>query len=184
MTNLKIGLYARVSTDEQNINTQIVAIKDFCQRNDYKIAEQYLDVGISGSTDSRPAFNKLINDVRSGRINCIVVYKLDRIGRSLQHLLNLFEEFRYRKVEFVSLTQNINTNTPEGKMFLRLLMVLAEYERELIVSRIHSGLDRARKEGKTLGRPIGAKDSKRRKLSGYWNRWADKKQKIRELVKA
>lgn len=172
---LKIGLYARVSKEEQNIETQLVALRDYCQRNNYGIAGEYLDNGISGAKDSRPAFDKLLADMRAGKINCVLVYKLDRIGRSLQHLLNLFEEFKNRGVEFISLTQNINTNTPEGKMFLRMLMVLAEYERELIVSRIKSGLERAKGQGKTLGRPNGAKDKKRRKKSGYLLRWQKEK---------
>jgi len=175
MKELNIGLYARVSKDEQNIETQLVALKDYCQRNNYQIKETYLDNGISGATDNRPAFNKMLEDMRTGKINCVMVYKLDRIGRSLQHLLNLFEEFKNGGVEFISLTQNINTNTPEGKMFLRMLMVLAEYERELIISRINSGLDRARSEGKTLGRPNGSKDSKRRRRSGYLLRWQNNK---------
>lgn len=172
---LQIGLYARVSKEEQNIETQLVALRDYCQRNNYEILEEYLDNGVSGAKDSRPAFDRLLADMRSGKINCVLTYKLDRIGRSLQHLLNLFEEFQNRKVEFISLTQNINTNTPEGKMFLRMLMVLAEYERELIVSRINGGLDRARAEGKTLGRPNGSKDKKRRKRSGYLLRWQSNK---------
>ncbi len=175
MKNLNIGLYARVSKNEQNIDTQLVALRDYCQRNNYEIVEEYLDNGVSGATDSRPAFNKLLEDMRSRKIDCVLVYKLDRIGRSLQHLLNLFEEFENTGVEFISLTQNINTNTPEGKMFLRMLMVLAEYERELIISRINSGLDRARSEGKTLGRPKGAKDNKRRRRSGYLLRWQSNK---------
>lgn len=175
---LKIGLYARVSKEEQNIETQVMALRDYCQRNNYEIVEEYLDNGISGATDSRPAFNKLLRDMRAGEINCVLVYKLDRIGRSLQHLLNLFEEFKNKKVEFISLTQNINTSTPEGKMFLRMLMVLAEYERELIVSRINAGLERAKKQGKKLGRPKGSKDTKRRKKSGYLLRWQKEKEKI------
>ena len=172
---LKVGLYARVSKEEQNIETQMIALRDYCQRNNYQIVEKYLDNGFSGAKDSRPAFDRLLADMRMGKINCVLVYKLDRIGRSLQHLLNLFEELKNRGIEFISLTQNINTSTPEGKMFLRMLMVLAEYERELIVSRINSGLDRARAEGKTLGRPNGAKDTKRRKKSGYLLRWQNNK---------
>ena len=178
MKNLKIGLYCRVSKNEQNIETQLMALKDYCQRNNYEIVEEYLDNGVSGAKDSRPAFDKLLADMRAGKINCILVYKLDRIGRSLQHLLNLFEEFKNKGIEFISLTQNINTSTPEGKMFLRMLMVLAEYERELIVSRINSGLDRARAEGKTLGRPKGAKDTKRRMRHGYLLRWEKEKNKV------
>jgi DNA invertase Pin-like site-specific DNA recombinase len=175
MKNLNIGFYCRVSKNEQNIGTQLVALRDYCLRNNYKIVEEYLDNGVSGAKDSRPAFDKLLADMRSNKINCVLVYKLDRIGRSLQHLLNLFEEFKNRGVEFISLTQNINTSTPEGKMFLRMLMVLAEYERELIVCRINSGLARARAEGKTLGRPNGSKDTKRRKKSGYLLRWQNNK---------
>jgi len=172
---LKIGLYCRVSKNEQNIETQLVALRDYCQRNNYEIVEEYLDNGVSGAKDSRPAFDKLVADMRARRFNCVLTYKLDRIGRSLQHLLNLFEEFTNRGIEFISLTQNINTSTPEGKMFLRMLMVLAEYERELIISRINGGLDRARAEGKRLGRPNGAKDTKRRKRSGYLLRWQSHK---------
>ena len=168
---LKIGIYARVSKEEQNIETQILGLRDFCKRNNYEIVEEYLDNGISGATDNRPSFNKLLEDMRMGKVNCVLVYKLDRIGRSLQHLLNLFEEFKNRGIEFISLTQNINTSTPEGKMFLRMLMVLSEFERELIVSRINSGLERARAEGKRLGRPFGSKDKKIRKKSGYLLRW-------------
>jgi len=118
--------------------------------------------------------------LRQKQFKGILVYKLDRIGRSLQHLINLFDEFKNRNVDFISATQNINTTTPEGKMFLRMLMVLSEYERELIVNRINDGLSRARKQGKTLGRPVGSKDTKRRRLSGYIQRWgkSDKSKKF------
>ena len=173
LKNLRIGVYARCSTSEQNIETQLTTLRDYCRRSNYKIAEEYVDVGESGAKESRPAFDEMLVDMRAGKINCILVYKLDRIGRSLQHLLNLFAELQNRGVEFVSMTQNINTASPEGKMFLRMLMVLAEYERELIVVRIRSGLERAIKQGKKLGRPNGSKDKKRRKVSGYLLRWAN-----------
>ena len=106
----------------------------------------------------------------------MVVYKLDRIGRSLQHLLNLFEELTNRKIGFVSLSQNIDTATPEGRLFLHMLMLLAEFERELIVSRTLAGLARARRQGKTLGRPKGRKDSRPRAKSGYYLRHVNGKQ--------
>lgn len=169
---MKIGIYIRCSTNGQNTDTQLVALRDYCQRNKYQIAGEYIDNGVSGLKDNRPAFNRLLSDLRAGKINCVLVYKLDRIGRSLQHLLNLFEEFNNRGIEFISLSQNINTSTPEGKMFLRMLMVLAEYERELIVNRVNAGLERAKKEGKTLGRPNGSKDKKKRRTSGYLLRWS------------
>ncbi len=169
---MKVAIYARISTKEQDITTQLSYLQDYCKRNDLEVVAVYKDVGQSGSRESRPEFDTLLYSMRAGEFEGIVVYKLDRIGRSLSHLLNLFEEFKNRKVAFISATQNIRTDTAEGRMFLRMLMVLAEYERELIVSRINDGLDRARKQGKKLGRPKGKKDSKPRRKSGYYLRHA------------
>ena len=169
--DLKVGIYSRVSMRGQNIKTQRLALRDYCKRNNLDIVDQYEDNGFSGKNGDRPDFTRLLADMRTGRINCIVVYKLDRIGRSLQHLLDLFGEFKNRGVDFISLSQNINTTSPEGRMFLKMLMLFAEFEREMTVERIHQGLNRARKEGKTLGRPNGAKDKKRRRRSGYIARW-------------
>lgn len=166
------AIYTRVSTrDKQDINTQIEYLKEYAARNEYQVTHIFQDIGESGSKNSRPQFDIMLQKVRSGEIKSILVYKLDRIGRSLQHLINLFEEFSKKGINFISATQNINTVTPEGKMFLRMLMVLAEYERELIVDRINAGLKRAKKEGKKLGRPKGKKDSKVRRKSGYYLRW-------------
>lgn len=149
----KAGLYARVSTHDQNIKTQLVALRKYTEDNNIRVYNEYKDIGESGSKDSRPAFDQMLQDMRHNKIDMIIVYKLDRIGRSLPHLLSLFSEFNKRKVEFVSTTQNIDTTTPEGRFFLRILMLVAEYERELIQNRIYAGLDRARKEGKQIGRP-------------------------------
>ena len=167
----RVVLYARTSMSDQNSETQLMALKDYCSRMNYQIADEYIDDGFSGKDANRPQFERLLGNVRANRVDCVLVYKLDRIGRSLKHLLNLFEEFKNQGVEFVSLTQNINTNTPEGKMFWQMLGVFAEYERELIVARTNSGLARARRQGKTLGRPNGSKDRKRRRRSGYIARW-------------
>lgn len=173
--DLKVGIYSRVSMRDQNIETQRLMLREYCERNDLEIVDEYLDCGFSGKNDERPDFNRLLEDMRMGRINCIVVYKLDRIGRSLQHLLNLFAEFKNTGVEFISLSQQINTTTPEGRMFLKMLMVFAEYEREMIIDRTCEGLNRAKKQGKTLGRPNGSKDKKRRRTSGYVKRWSESK---------
>ena len=126
---------------------------------------------MSGSKDSRPDFDLMLKDMREGLFDTIIVYKLDRIGRSTSHLLKLFEEFEKKNIKFISVTQNINTDTPEGKLMLRMLMILAEYERELTISRINDGLARAREQGSVLGRPKGSTDKKRRRTSGYVNRW-------------
>jgi len=189
---MKVAIYTRVSTEEQNPETQLKQIQNYCILNNHGIYEIYEDI-ISGETDSRSAFDKLLHDMRHRRFDAVVVYKLDRIGRSLQHLLHLFQEFKNRDIDFISVTQNINTDTPEGKLMLRVLMILAEYERELIVARTRDTLDRyqvqIKKEGyfvsrngkkvKKLGRPKGARDKNPhgRKKSGYYQRWVNEKHK-------
>lgn len=180
------GLYYRISTaDKQSLDMQIKSVKDYCNREGIEIYKEYGDTGQSGSKESRPMFDLMLKDMRDKKFDCVVVYKLDRIGRSLSHLVKLFEEFRKKGIDFISTTQSINTLSPEGRMFLHILMVLAEYERELTISRINSGLDQAKeqikekgfgitKEGKkytSLGRPKGSSDKKRRRTSGYVNRW-------------
>jgi len=95
----------------------------------------------------------MLKFMRRYRFHAICVYKIDRIGRSLPHLVNLFEEFRSKSVHFMSVSQNIDTTTPEGRMFMNLMMVLAQYEREMTVDRVKAGLARAVREGKVLGRP-------------------------------
>lgn len=169
---MKAGLYYRVSTrDKQDISMQIKAVKDYCEREKIEVIAEYQDIGESGSKESRPKFDLMLQDMRDKKFDCIIVYKLDRIGRSLSHLVKLFEEFKKKNINFISTTQSINTTTPEGRMFLHMLMVLAEYERELTISRINSGLDLARAEGKQLGRPKGSQDKKHRRKSGYLMRW-------------
>lgn len=172
---MKVAIYYRISTrDKQDVGMQIKACKDFCEHNNIGIVKEYSDVGESGKKESRPQFDELLKDMRAREFDTILVYKLDRIGRSLSHLVKLFEEFKKRNINFISVTQAINTTTPEGRMFLHMLMVLAEYERELIVSRINSGLERVRQEGRVLGRPKGSKDKKIRRKSGYYQRWTKK----------
>lgn len=170
---MKTAMYVRVSTrDKQDVNTQIEYLKDYCKREGLKVFNIYQDVGESGSKDSRPQFDIMLNDMRAGKFKGILVYKLDRIGRSLSHLVKLFEEFKKRNMAFISATQAINTTTPEGRMFLHILMTLAEYERELTVNRIKAGLERARKQGKAVGKR--GKDKKRRRKAGYYARWSKK----------
>jgi len=167
--------YYRVSTrDKQDIAMQEKAVRDYCAREGITIIKEYSDIGISGKKESRPQFDLMLSDLRNNTCKCVVTYKLDRIGRSLIHLIYLFEEFNKKDIKFIAVTQNFNTRTPEGKLMLRMMMILAEYERELIISRINDGLQEARAKGKKLGRPKGAKDTKRRRKSGYYRRWSKK----------
>lgn len=171
---MKGAIYYRISTtDKQGVGMQEKAVRDYCEREGIEIYKEYYDRGQSGSKESRPQFDLLLKDMRDKKFDCIVVYKLDRIGRSLSHLVKLFEEFKKKNIDFISATQTINTTTPEGVMFLQMLMVLSEYERALTISRINSGLTRAKAEGQKLGRPHGAKDKGRRRKSGYYRRWGN-----------
>ena len=159
---MNIAIYARVSDSSQVIETQLLPLREYCQKHGYLNVKEYVDNGFSGKDQNRPEFERLLADVRANQVNIVIVVRLDRIGRSLLHLISLFAEFKKRGIDFISISQNIDTKTPEGKMFWQLLGVFAEYERELIVSRTKAGLARARAEGKQLGRPKGRKDSKPR----------------------
>lgn len=170
----KVACYARVSTLDQNIESQLVALRDYCNRMNYKHVEEFIDTG-SGKDINRPQFEQMLNGVRAGKFDCIITYKIDRFARSLKHLLNLFEEFQNRKVDFVSITQPIDTTTAAGKMFWQILGVFSEFERSLIIERTKMGLARAKRQGKKLGRPTGSKDTKRRRKSGYIARYAKTK---------
>ena len=141
----RVAIYCRVSTEKQDLQTQLSTLRDYCNRFGYEIVKEYQDV-MSGKTDKRPGFDRMLVDMRQGKFKTILVYKLDRIGRSLQHLLNLFEEFWNNKIEFISITQSFNTITPEGKLMLRMLMILSEFEREMIVSRTQDRIDYFKKQ--------------------------------------
>lgn len=144
---MKVAIYCRVSTEEQSIDKQEASLKEFCSKNNYEIFKIYKDV-ISGSTSSRPEFNQMLDDMRSMKFDCIMVTKLDRLGRSLQHLLSLFNEFNKRGIHFIASTQNIDTSSSIGKFQLQMLGAFAEFERNIISERTKEGLKRKVKTGK------------------------------------
>jgi DNA invertase Pin-like site-specific DNA recombinase len=111
----------------------------------FEVFKVYKDI-ISGSTSSRPEFNILLEDLRKNRFDCVMVTKLDRLGRSLQHLLSLFNEFNSRGIQFISTTQNIDTTTSSGRLQMQIMGAFAEFERSIISERTKEGL-RKRKAG-------------------------------------
>ena len=158
---MKVAVYARISTQDQSSDNQKDQILRYCRVRGYEIYNIYKDV-CSGKNESRPSFDNLIDDMRRGSFDAIAVYKLDRIGRSLQHLLQLFQEFKNLNIAFISVTQNINTDTPEGRLMLRMLMLLAEYEREMIVARTRDTLSRYKRDIDEQGFFV-TRDGKRKK---------------------
>jgi DNA invertase Pin-like site-specific DNA recombinase len=164
---MEIAIYCRVSTEEQDADKQEFICKEYCERNNLKVYKVYKDV-ISGKTTSRPSFNELLKDMREVRFKGIVVTKLDRLGRSLQHLLSLFQEFQKRGVHFIAVTQNIDTTSASGQLQLQILGAFAEFERNIISERTKEGMRRAIGVGKR------GKDKKQRsrkffkKPVDYW----------------
>ena len=156
---MKVAIYCRVSTEEQNADKQEDICRQYCKANNFKIYKVYKDI-ISGTKSSRPSFNQLLDDMRQHKFNCIMVTKLDRIGRSLQHLLSMFDEFNRKNINFVATTQNIDTTTASGKLQLQILGAFAEFERNMISERTKEGLRKAIGVGKR------GKDKKPRKRRG------------------
>ncbi len=144
---MKVAIYCRVSRDEQEADKQEKLCREYCERNEYEIQGIYTDNGISGMKESRPAFDKMLADMRSYKFNCIMVTKLDRIGRSLQHILSLFDEFNRKGVHFIALTQNIDTSSSAGKLQMQILGAFAEFERNIISERTKEGLKYKKKTG-------------------------------------
>jgi len=145
---MKVAIYARVSTEEQDADKQEEALTDYCKRFGYEIYKIYKDQGISGIKTSRPQFDELLKDMRQYKFTCVMVTKLDRLGRSLQHLLSILDEFNKKGVHFIAITQNIDTTSASGKLQLQILGAFAEFERNLISERTKEGMKRAVGVGK------------------------------------
>lgn len=171
---MKAGLYVRVSTKDQTTLNQELILKEYCLRNNIELIKIYKDEGVSGSKTSRLGLDLMLQDMRQGLFDTIIVWKLDRLGRSTQHLLQILEELQNRKVRLICIDMNIDTETPQGKFFFTIVGAFAELEREIIRERIYAGLARAKSQGKNLGRRTGSKDAKPRNRLGYWKRWAKK----------
>src|SRR5499433_2952049 len=148
------ALYMRVSTKGhgQTTDTQAVALHEYAQRRGFEVIE-YRDEGISGSKDSRPGLDRLMKDARARKFDVVIVARFDRFARSVSHLLRALEEFGHLGIDFVSLSESIDTSTPMGKMIFTVLGAVAELERNLVKERVAMGISRARKQGKALGRP-------------------------------
>ncbi len=152
---LRIAIYARVSTanGHQDPQLQLRELREYAQRREWEIIGEYIDAGVSGSKDSRPALNRLVADAHQRRFDVILVWKLDRFGRSLRHLVNALAEFEALGIAFVSLRDNLDLGTPSGRLMFQIIGAMAEFERALIQERVRAGLRNARSKGARLGRP-------------------------------
>lgn len=153
-TVTRIAVYARVSTlNGQNPELQLAEIREHAARRGWEIAGEYVDLGVSGAKESRPQLNRMIQDAHRRRFEAVVCWKLDRLGRSLKHLVLTIEDLAAYGVSFVSLRDNLDLSTPSGRLMMHVLAAMAEFERELIRERVSAGIQAARRRGARLGRP-------------------------------
>ncbi len=158
---MRTALYARVSTanNGQDPTVQTRELEEYCQRRNWKVAGKYIDIGISGAKEKRPELNRLMANAHRRKFDAVVVWKFDRFARSVSHLLRALETFKALGIEFVSLSEQVDTSTPTGKMVFTVLGAVAELERSLIAERVKAGLRNAKAKGKRLGRPRVALDA-------------------------
>ena len=149
---MRAALYARVSTADQTCENQMLELRGYVAARGWTGTE-FIDSGISGAKDKRPALDALLKDAKRRRFDVLVCWRLDRLGRNLRHLVTMLEELQHVGVAFVSMGEGIDCTTPAGKLQLHILAALAEFERERIRERVMAGLHRAKAQGKRLGRP-------------------------------
>jgi DNA invertase Pin-like site-specific DNA recombinase len=132
---------------------QLRELREYCERRGWFVTGEYVDTGISGAKDRRPELDRLMADAHKRRFDVVAVWKFDRFARSVSHLLRALDTFRVLRIEFVSLSESLDTATPAGRMVFTVLGAVAELERSLIAERVRAGLRNARAKGKHLGRP-------------------------------
>ena len=158
MKSIKVAIYARVSTTDQDPDTQLYALREYAKRRGFEVHREYIDrlTGVIEKRNSNlknSAYKDLMTDVRRRQVDCVLVWKYDRFARSLSTLITVLQEFSSLGVDFISYTQDIDTTTPMGRLFFHIIGSFAEFEREQIVERVRAGLDKARAKGVILGRP-------------------------------
>jgi len=151
----RVALYARVSTTDQSTDSQLLDLRRYVSERDWNIFKEYVDEGISGTKDSRPALNVLMNDAKKRKFDVVLVWRFDRFARSTKHLILALEEFKNLGIDFVSYQENIDTSSPLGSAIFTIIGAVAQLERDIIAERVKAGLRRAVGAGQQLGRPRG-----------------------------
>src|SRR5207248_5251240 len=149
---MRAAIYARVSTLDQEPENQLQELRRYVEARGWTAVE-FVDRGVSGAKDRRPALDQLLTNAKRRRFDVVVCWRLDRLGRNLKHLITLLEDLQVLGISFVSLAEGIDATTPAGKLQMHILAAIAEFERARIAERVKAGLQRARAQGKQLGRP-------------------------------
>jgi DNA invertase Pin-like site-specific DNA recombinase len=159
MNQQRVGIYCRVSTQDQKTDLQVQELTDYAKARGWAISRVYEDK-LTGKNDARPAFRQLMVDAQSRNMDIVLTWKLDRLFRSLKGLLTTLEEFTELGIAFVSLKDNIDLTTASGRLMMHLLGAFAEFERSLIVERVRAGIAHAKAKGSCFGRPKTREDHK------------------------
>lgn len=151
----RVAIYARVSTGEQTPDNQLRELRAVAERMGWQVPEEYVDYGVSGAKgrDRRPAYDRLYSAIVRREIDLVMSWSVDRLGRSLQQLVGLLSDLHAKGIDLYLHQQGIDTTTPAGKAMFQMCGVFAEFERAMIQERVKAGLERAKAQGKTLGRP-------------------------------
>ena len=150
---MRIGIYARVSTKDQSCQMQLQDLRAYCAARGCQAFAEYVDAGVSGSKDSRPELNRLMDDARKRKLDTVLVWRFDRFARSTKHLRSALEEFRAAGIDFISYQENMDTSSPLGQALFTIIAAVAQLERDIIRDRVTAGVRSARAAGKILGRP-------------------------------
>src|SRR2546426_940826 len=149
----RVAIYARVSTTDQTCDNQLRDLRDYCRARGWTDVREFIDTGISGTKERRPALDRMMVEVKAKRVDVVVVAAFDRFGRSVRHLVEALDLFHHLGVEFISLREQVDTGSALGQAIFTIIAAIAQLERSLIVERVKAGLRRARAEGRRLGRP-------------------------------
>jgi DNA invertase Pin-like site-specific DNA recombinase len=177
---MKTAIYARVSTlgKGQNPEVQLRELREYVGKRGWENAGEFVDKGVSGRKDSRPQLDAMMKLAKARKLDVIVVWKLDRFGRSLRHLVNAITELQAVGCNFVSITDNIDLSTPQGRLMFHIIGAMAEFETDLIRERVLSGLAEAKARGTQLGRPVVLRErdkdaAKIRKMRNHGDSYAE-----------
>ncbi len=149
----RIAIYARVSTDRQSTESQLNALREYAGKRTWIISKEYIDEGYTGSNTKRPAFTAMMADAKKRKFDVLLVYKLDRLSRSLKDLITTLDDLKSMGVDFISYDNGLDTTTPTGRLIFNVVGAVAEFEKDIIRERVKAGLENAKRKGRRLGRP-------------------------------
>ena len=179
--NKRVAIYARVSTDKQSCENQLKELRSIAERMQYIVVDEFIDEGISGVTSSRPSLDALMKSATQRRFDMVMCWSIDRLGRSLQNLIEILNELQSLKVDLFFLQQGLDTSTSAGRMMFSIFGALAEFERNLIRERVIAGQQRAISQGVKMGRPSKMNDGMKNAIKLLRERGIGIKQIAREL---